>query len=82
MTVHKCKWCGKQYKRRQRNTQYCCKKCRQDATREKTRNRVRKHRKKYPQKQVGTRNIGPHKQENNEKEANIIRKEKKKLLIK
>lgn len=78
---HKCRWCGKTFYRKQKNTQYCSPKCRIEGTREKTRKRVQKHRKKYPHKQLGTSNIGQHKQTDDNKEENTVRKEKQRLQL-
>ena len=75
----KCKWCGNTYKKTHNRQQYCSDYCRNEAKKEQTRNSKLRHyyrnRNQINKTSIGTRTIGPHKNPNDDKEAEIVQNE-------
>lgn len=75
----KCKYCGKTYTKTHNRQEYCSKECRTEARKEQKRNWALtyyyKNKKRINQTRIGTPTIGPHKHENDDREAEIIQKE-------
>ena len=75
----KCQYCGRNFYKKQRNTEYCSDKCRTESTRELTNERVRKFRKKYKKLSLGTSMLGITPNNNLNKEYEVIQNEKHRL---
>lgn len=75
----KCKWCGKTYTKTHNRQQYCSDYCRKEAKKEQDQKHrlkwVHKNKERLYQTQLGTRTIGPHKNNDDEREHEIIRNE-------
>lgn len=78
----KCKWCGRTFTKQHNRQEYCSKKCSKEAKKEQNRNNQHKwyHRNKnkpfiHQRNQIGTRPIGQHRHEDEQKEYETIRKE-------
>lgn len=75
----KCKLCGKPYTKKHNRQQYCSTECSKEAKRIQDRKAwtrwFYKNRKTLYQTQLGTRTIGPHKHENEEREQEIVQNE-------
>ena len=80
----KCAYCGKEFTKTHNRQVYCSPECRKKGDKEKANRRWRKwyhkNKNRLYQKQLGTRTIGPHRHECNEREAEIITNEKDRLL--
>ena len=79
----KCKYCGKPYTKTHNRQVYCSDECRTNAKKEQdTKARLRwvnKNKERLYQTQLGTRTIGPHRHEDNDREAEIVQNEKHRL---
>lgn len=79
----KCAYCGKTFTKTHNRQKYCSTTCSQNADKEKQQLRSLKHfyknRDRIYAKQLGTRTIGPHKNPDQEREQEIIQKEKQRL---
>lgn len=89
--IKTCKWCGRTFrvpKTREYNaTKYCCIKCSYYAYLEKHLEAQNNYTKKYDilkndNNRLGSKGIGPHREEDFEKEYEIIRKELRKRGLK
>ena len=75
----KCAYCGKPFTKHHNRQTYCSDKCRKEARREQKRNWAltyyHKNKKRINHTRTGTRTIGPHKHENDDREAEIVQNE-------
>ena len=82
-TTKKCEWCGTLFKKTHNRQIYCSKECAKEAERENTRNRKLKwwyrNKDRLYKTELGTRSLGPHREEDFEKEYETIQKELKRL---
>lgn len=79
-----CGWCGKPIEKPNHHHRRYHEECTEHNTREKTRIRVREHRKKYKdiiKRDLGTGNLHSHRLENPEEEHEEILKELKRLRL-
>ena len=80
----KCAYCGKTFKKTHNRQTYCSTECRQKGDREKANLRWRKwyhkNKQKLYQKQLGTRTIGPRRNPDTKREAEIVSNEKDRIL--
>jgi predicted nucleic acid-binding Zn ribbon protein len=79
----KCAYCGKEYTKTHNRQMYCSDKCRTEARREQKRKWALKYYHKNKTRinhtKIGTRTIGPHKHENDERETEIVQNEIKRV---
>ena len=82
----KCKWCGNTFTKKHNRQVYCTKKCAKEAKKEQDQKHrlrwVNKNKETLYQTQLGTRTIGPHKNPNDEKEAEIVQNEIRRIGLK
>jgi len=75
----KCKYCGKTYKKTHNRQEYCSDECRTEARREQKRNWAltyyHRNKNRINNTRIGTRTIGPHRHEDNDREAEIVQNE-------
>ena len=75
----KCKYCGKEFTKQHNRQIYCSDECRKHARQEKRRHYNTRYyyrnKKRILNTAIGTRTISPHKHQNNDREAEIIKNE-------
>ena len=80
----KCKYCGRPFTKTHNRQVYCSQECREKGDREKANARWRKwyhkNKNRLYQKQLGTRTIGPKRNPDIKREAEIVNNEKDRLL--
>ena len=82
----KCAWCGNPFHKTHNRQMYCSKECATNAKREQDRHHwlkwFYKNKDHLYETQLGTRSLGPHREEDFEEEYKIIQKELKRLGLK
>ena len=80
----KCPICGEPFKKKHNRQKYCSKECSKEAKRRQDRQAwtrwFHKNKQKLYATQLGTRTIGPHKHQDNEREQEIVQNEKQRTL--
>ena len=83
---HKCGWCGNPFHKTHNRQMYCSKECATNAKKEQDRHHwlkwFYKNKDHLYETQLGTRSLGPHREEDFEEEYKIIQKELKRLGLK
>lgn len=83
---HKCEWCGNPFHKTHNRQMYCSKECATNAKKEQDRHHwlkwFYKNKDHLYETQLGTRSLGPHREEDFEEEYKIIQKELKRLGLK
>ena len=83
---HKCEWCGNPFHKTHNRQMYCSKECATNAKKEQDRRHwlkwFYKNKDHLYETQLGTRSLGPHREEDFEEEYKIIQKELKRLGLK